>query len=300
MRTGINLADRVHTVSPTYAREILRASDWNEGIVGGEGLETDLQRAEHEGRLAGILNGCEYHHKPRRPKVGGVWELAEQALDSWILKQEGDPRCHYYALKRMVQIRREQNGVRPCLVSIGRLTAQKLYLLIQKYQDRPVMHQLLEQLRSGVFIMLGSGDPHYEQFFMDAMQQHNNFLFLNGYSESLSAALYSFGDLFVMPSIYEPCGISQMLAMRAGVPCLVHQVGGLSDTVIHGETGFSFGGNSLQEKQFNLLSTLDDSLMLYQENPAEWKKISTAAARARFTWDKSVQQYLEQLYQVGD
>ncbi|MBT8145882.1 MAG: glycogen synthase [Gammaproteobacteria bacterium] len=296
MRCGINLADRVHTVSPTYAQEILRPSDWSEGIVGGEGLEQDLQQAEHAGHLFGILNGCEYDHKPRRPKVGGVWKLAEQTLDDWITTGQGNPRSHYFALKRMVQIKREQNGVRPCLVSIGRLTAQKLYLLVQNYQDRPVMDQLLEQLRSGIFIMLGSGDPFYEQFFLKAMEKHGNFVFLNGYSESLSSALYSFGDLFVMPSIYEPCGISQMLAMRAGVPCLVHQVGGLNDTVSNGQNGFSFGGKSLQEKQLNLLTTLDDTLMLFREQPEQWKKVSRAAAKARFTWDGSVQQYLAQLY----
>jgi len=298
MRTGINLADRVHTVSPTYAREILRPSNWNEGIVGGEGLEKDLQRADREGRLLGILNGCEYDHKPRRPKVAGVWELAEQALDSWIASNNGDPRSHYFALQRLYQIRREQNGVRPCLVSIGRLTAQKLFLLVQNYQDRPVMDQLLEQLRSGIFIMLGSGDPYYEQLFTNAMRNHKNFLFLNGYSESLSSALYSFGDLFVMPSIYEPCGISQMLAMRAGVPCLVHQVGGLNDTVEDGNNGFSFGGSSLQEKQLNLLETLDSAVRLFQQQPDEWKKISRSAAKSRFTWDRSVQQYLEQLYKI--
>ena len=161
------------------------------------------------------------------------------------------------------------------------------------------MDQLLEQLRNGIFIMLGSGDSFYEQFFSNVMESHKNFVFLNGYSESLSSVLYSFGDLFVMPSIYEPCGISQMLAMRAGVPCLVHQVGGLNDTVIDGQNGFSFGGSSLQEKQFNLLTTLDDSLRLFHEQPKKWKRISQAAASARFTWDKSVYQYLEQLYRVS-
>ncbi len=300
MRTGINLADRVHTVSPTYAREILRPSDWSEGIVGGEGLEHDLQRAENQGRLLGILNGCEYGRKPRRPKVSAVWELAEQALDSWVLGRQGDPRSHYFALKRLKQIRRGQQGVRPCLVSIGRLTAQKLYLLVQNYQDRPVMDQLLEQLRSGIFIMLGSGEADYEHFFRDAMQRHRNFVFLNGYSETLSSALYGFGDLFMMPSIYEPCGISQMLAMRAGVPCVVHQVGGLSDTVIHGENGFSFSGDSLQEKQFNLFNTVDAALSLFHERPEKWKKISRSAARARFTWEQSVRQYLELLYKVRE
>ncbi|MEZ5488824.1 MAG: glycogen/starch synthase [Gammaproteobacteria bacterium] len=298
MRTGINLADRVHTVSPTYAREILRPSDWSEGIVGGEGLELDLQRAQAEGRLLGILNGCDYESVPEPPTATATFRLIEENLDRWVDRGLGNQTAHYYALKRLHGMTRAGDIARPCLVSIGRLTAQKLYLLIQNLYHRPLMDLLLEQLDKGTFIMLGSGDPDYARFFTRVMQAHQNFLYLDGYSEPLSAALYGFGDLFVMPSIYEPCGISQMLAMRAGVPCLVHQVGGLNDTVINGKNGFSFGGDNLADKQQNLLDTLQQTLSLYRDKPRKWQKIARAAKQSRFTWDTSIDQYLEHLYRA--
>jgi len=72
----------------------------------------------------------------------------------------------------------------------------------------------------------------------------------------------------------------------------------VNDTVIEGQNGFSFRGSSLQEKQLNLLTTLDDTLLLFNEQPEQWKKVSGAAAKARFTWDGSVQQYLAQLYRT--
>jgi len=181
-------------------------------------------------------------------------------------------------------------------VSIGRLTPQKLYLLVQNYRESSVMNHVLSVLKPGVFIMLGSGDREYNRFFTDMMSSHGNFLYLNGYAESLSAALYGFGDLFVMPSIYEPCGISQMLAMRNGVPCLVHQVGGLQDTVSHGRNGFSFSGRTLAEKQHNLLVTLQDTLRLYHDDPRHWGRIADAARQARFTWEASIGRYLGELY----
>ncbi len=298
MRTGINLADRVHTVSPTYAREILRPSNWTEGRVGGEGLEHDLQRADREGRLLGILNGCEYDRPPNRTAAGTVWELMEDSLDRWVTAEKGNQQAHYFALRRLNQWRNQQGPERPNLVSIGRLTSQKLYLMVQNMGDSSTMELMLNRLNPGSFIMLGSGDPAYSRFFTRIMQQHDNFLYLDGYAEELSAALYGFGDLFVMPSIYEPCGISQMLAMRAGVPCLVHGVGGLKDTVIDGKNGFTFGGESLTDKQYNLLIALQRAMTLYRGQPEAWNDIVKAAAAARFTWDKSITQYLTRLYRL--
>ncbi len=267
-----------------------------QGIVGGEGLEQDLLQVQQEGRLFGILNGCEYPAPTDKPTSAEIFDLIEQDLDNWVERGQGDSRGYYHALKCLNRFRRESDIARPCLVSIGRLTAQKLYLLVQKLDDVAVMDRLLQRLTPGTFIMLGSGDPHYARFFTRVMQQHPNFLYLDGYSEPLATALYGFGDLFVMPSIYEPCGISQMLAMRAGVPCLVHRVGGLNDTVHNGENGFSFGGASLEEKQHGLLDTLDQALTLYRGDTPQWQSIALAAARSRFTWDHAIKQYLEQLY----
>jgi len=129
------------------------------------------------------------------------------------------------------------------ITSIGRLTEQKVRLYTSELEDggNTLDHLLATLGERGIFILIGSGDPEYEAFFTRMAARHNNFLFLNHYAERLSRQLYASGDLFVMPSSFEPCGISQMLAMREGQPCLVHAVGGLKDTVSHGSNGFTFG-----------------------------------------------------------
>ena len=124
--------------------------------------------------------------------------------------------------------------------------------IVDKSTGTTLLDTILERLGSnGAFFLLGSGTAEYEQFFLEVSARHPNFIYLQGYSDALSHALYNNGDLFVMPSSFEPCGISQMLAMRAGQPCLVHAVGGLNDTVQDGVTGFSFSGADSTEQAQN-------------------------------------------------
>ena len=99
-----------------------------------------------------------------------------------------------------------------------------------------------------------------------------------------------------MPSSYEPCGISQMLAMRDGQPCLVHQVGGLKDTVIDGVNGFVFAGDSVPEQVDNLVLSCLKAIELKLNNPIQWQHICQQAQKARFLWKDPVSQYLENLY----
>ena len=99
-----------------------------------------------------------------------------------------------------------------------------------------------------------------------------------------------------MPSSFEPCGISQMLAMRAGQPCLVHQVGGLKDTIIDRENGFSFSGDTLQMQSEALLSCFEKALTLRREQPKQWQQIASNAKAARFTWSQVANEYLSKLY----
>ncbi|WP_352244219.1 glycosyltransferase, partial [Psychrobacter sp. GW208-MNA-CIBAN-0184] len=87
------------------------------------------------------------------------------------------------------------------------------------------MCQLINE-HNGRLIILGSGDKELESIFTKAMARNSNLLFLKGYGQGVGDLMYQLGDLFLMPSSFEPCGISQMLAMRAGQPCLVHSVGG--------------------------------------------------------------------------
>ncbi|KKK56858.1 hypothetical protein LCGC14_3060320 [marine sediment metagenome] len=99
-----------------------------------------------------------------------------------------------------------------------------------------------------------------------------------------------------MPSSFEPCGISQMLAMRAGQPCLVHQVGGLNDTITDLENGFSFSGDTLQMQSEALVSCFENALTVRREQPKQWDKIVSNAKAARFTWSQVAKDYLGKLY----
>lgn len=295
MRAAINLADRVNTVSPGYAREITRPSDWSQGVAGGDGLESDLRRLSDAHSLVGILNGCDYAAKiPPAVTVTELWPLVERQLDHWAAAAPAP--SHYFALRHVLRLRRRRRPVRPLFLSVSRLTYQKMGFLALDHGGQTVLDAILSRLGSGVYILLGSGDESYEALFTEHMRRHDNFLYLRGYAESLADTLYSSCDLFLMPSVFEPCGISQLLAMRAGMPCLVHRTGGLNDTVRDGRDGFSFGGQSLDEKLSNLVSAVDSALELYHRQPLEWQRIAANAASARFTWELAAGQYLESLY----
>jgi starch synthase len=162
--------------------------------------------------------------------------------------------------------------------------------------DRPALEGILEALgEHGLLLMVGTGDSDYEQFLTETASRYSNFIFLRGYSESLVAALYDMGDLFMMPSSFEPCGISQMLAMRAGQPCLVHHVGGLRDTVQDNITGFTFTGKNPTEQADNLVATLQRALIV-KARPKKWQAMCKKAAAMRFRWADSIDAYLKQLY----
>jgi starch synthase len=150
-----------------------------------------------------------------------------------------------------------------------------------------------------VLILVGSGEADFEAQMLAAAKRHRNLLFLCGYSETVADPLYRAGDLFLMPSSFEPCGISQMLAMRATQPCVVHGVGGLRDTVEDGRSGFVFGGDTPVQQARNFVDTVERALALKAEDNDKWQKICIRAASARFSWDKSARATLEQLYGIA-
>lgn len=284
MAVAIREADGINAVSPGYAREILRPSDPERGFIGGEGLESDLQTADDDGRLSGILNGCFYPgSKGRRPG----W----QGLIDAIAAQPGlaEPA-------RLQQLPKR----RPPLVmtSIGRVTDQKTALFLQETRrGETALETLLREVGGGgVLIMLGSGDRALERRLAEISGRFDNFLFLRGYAEALSEVMYRAGDLFLMPSSFEPCGISQMLAMRAGQPCVVHAVGGLRDTVREGVTGFRFSGASPRAQARQFVAAVDRAGALRRDEPERWRSICEAAANQRFTWSESARQYVVKLY----
>ena len=184
---------------------------------------------------------------------------------------------------------------------MGRAVEQKLGLLRLSCDDRRcALDALLCELgEHGLLIMLGDGDPQIETMLRMVAARHENFLFICGYSPKLADALYHNGDLFLMPSSYEPCGISQMLAMRAGQPCLVHHVGGLRDTVRHGVDGFGFSGESRAAQVTQMLRAFSDVRKLRDSEPARYKQIAKAAAAVRFSWAASAAVYLHNIYRAS-
>ncbi len=300
MAMAIRLCDRVSTVSPTYAGEICRPSDPETGFIGGEGLEEDLVRARDEGRLSGVLNGC-YYDAPvgRRPGWQRLLAMVDAQLHDWARQQPAN-RAHALALERLAHLPKRRPA--HLLTSIGRLVPQKATLLLRQLDDgRSTLQHIADSMgRKGVIFLLGSGDPDLEERMLEEAYKIPNLVFLHGYSETLAAPFYRGGDLFLMPSSFEPCGISQMLAMRGGQPCVVHGVGGLRDTVEDGVTGFVFDGHSPDEQARDFVSTTERALQLRTNDPIAWQDICKQAALQRFDWASSAEQTIRTLYGEGN
>jgi len=296
MAAAIRLADVVSTVSPSYAAEICEPSDDELGFIGGEGLEQALAGANRDGRLVGILNGCNYTQSiGRRPGWQRILKLATEQLGSWRETDSANP-AHEIALQTLESLPKRRP--KHVLTSIGRLVRQKASLLFEELPDgRTAFDTILDDLGSdGVVIFLGSGEAYYEQQVLETARRARNLLFLCGYSETLANPLYRTGDLFLMPSSFEPCGISQMLAMRATQPCVVHGVGGLKDTVADNRSGFVFGGDTPQQQAVNFVATVKRALGVKTDKNDTWQKICIRAASERFSWAESARQTIEKLY----
>lgn len=299
MAIGIRLADAVNTVSPSYAEDILKPNAIEEaGFHGGEGLQEDLQNARDDGRLFGVLNGCDYPASGAEPRRS--WPQLLALLHAETLALAGEDAllasAHYIALQRLQGLARKRRGV--LVTSVGRVVDQKLGLLQVVLDDgRTALEALLAELgERGLLLMLGNGDPDIEAALRKIAARHENFVFICGFVASLAPVIYRHGDLFLMPSSYEPCGISQMLAMRDGQPCLVHHVGGLRDTVHHEVDGFGFNGENRAAQASALVRTFAAALALREQSPARFKQIAKASAAARFRWSDSAAVYVRDLY----
>ena len=297
MAVGIRLADAVHTVSPSYKEDIMKPSDPPE-FIGGEGLELDLQKANKEGRLFGILNGCNYKNI-RSAKRKLIFRNIVKAIFIWLQQESKKYKADFLAHTGEKVVAYLDTPPDFIFSSVARLTEQKFYFIKRSPE---AFIQILEKLQeiNGAFLLLGTGAPEYEELFRDLSRNHKNFIFINGQSEDVIDSIYLESNLYFMPSLFEPCGISQMLAMRNGNPCLVHHTGGLKDTVKDGVTGFAFDGESYDDKIHDMVRAFDDAVSVYLYDQPRWKEIKANAKRQRFTWKKSVEEYYKLLYSIRE
>lgn len=295
MAVGIRLADAVHTVSPSYKEDIKKPSN-PPHFIGGEGLEEYLKQADEENRLFGILNGANYSDV-QMPERGILLRQCVRRLFRWLQEEKKDYKAHYLAHTGEKITRFQEHKPDFICTSVARLTEQKFYFFRDNSELLPALMEKLREV-NGVYILLGTGAPEYERIFREASYRHKNLIFINAQSESIIDMLYQDANLYLMPSLFEPCGISQMLAMRNGQPCLVHNTGGLKDTVVHGKTGFSFNGETIEEKEKDFIRVFSETVDLFFDDKKAWKQICKNAKKQRFTWEKSVGEYYEHLYHI--
>jgi starch synthase len=273
LKAGIMAADALSTVSPRYAREIQTREQ-------GHGLDW-LLRARHD-RLAGITNGVDYEiwNPETDPHIASNFSAADLS---------GKRECKIDLLRRFgLPIDPE----RPIIATISRLVGQKGYDLI-----RQMSQSILET--GSFFIALGAGAREYEDFLQRWHDLAPNQVGIyKGYAgEPLAHQIEAGADMFLMPSLYEPCGLNQMYSMRYGTVPIVRATGGLDDTVQHYNpvdgtgTGFKFGpyeGGALLEK-------IREALYFY-DRPEHWQKIQHNGMLVDHSWTAAAKKYIE-LYQ---
>jgi starch synthase len=272
MRHGILYADAVTTVSPTYAREICTPA-------GGHGLDGDLR--SRGAALSGILNGVDYEewnpatdpllpHHFDRDDLGGKALNKEALLD--LLRMPAPPGT-------------------PLIGMVTRLTEQKGIDLLSD-----VLPELLGS-REARLVVLGSGEARYERF-MQSLQERfpGRAVYHAGYSEELAHLIEAAADMFLMPSLYEPCGLNQMYSMRYGTVPIVRRTGGLADSVRHFDPSTGEGtGVVFNDFDANAVRWALDTAFQWFSWPSVWGRLVQNGMQENFSWDHQGAEY-ERLY----
>ena len=309
MLTAIRLADAVHVVSPTYAEEVLLPNDPATGRCGGEGLDEDMRNAAAAGRLHGILNGCDYPAGRVPPKLDAarLFGNVRDLLPSLLYSAPDEKRRwlpHITVLARLGNPALVPSAEKLLLTCVTRAAGQKVDLMRTPVSESvagksgvSALEQILRDLGDkGVLVMISSGEHDIEDFLTGLAVRYTNFIFINGFAAPIADALYASGDMFLMPSSFEPCGIAQMLAMRDGQVVVAHATGGLKDTIRDGTDGFLFSGGSLVEKADNFAAAVRKAVAMKISDAGGWAKMVASARAVRFEWSRAANEYIAKLY----
>ena len=273
LKGAIQLAERVNTVSETYAREILDP-------YFSYGLDKIL--TVEQGKLRGILNGIDVDKF--NPKTDPMIPV------NYDLKTFEDKVQNKLAFQKEMDL--EVNADIPLIGMVTRLTHQKGIDLILQASE--------EILKTGAqLVILGTGDAHYESALRSLEHyRHDRVRSILLFSNEMSAKIYAASDLFLMPSKTEPCGLSQLISMRYGTVPVVHRVGGLRDTVIPftGVEGNGFTFESFQAG--DMMDAIYRAVTCFYQSPDEWKQIIKNNLQKDVSWEQSAKKYLDLYHEV--
>ena len=271
LKGGLVFADAITTVSNTYAEEI--KTDFY-----GEGLNGLL--CARSGDLRGIVNGIDY-------------DEFNPDTDAYITTHYNVDNFRKMKIKNKRELQEElgldHNDKAMLIGIVSRLTDQKGFDLIAYVMDELCQDNI--QL-----VILGTGEERYENMFRHFDWKYNGKVSANiYYSEALSHKIYASCDAFLMPSLFEPCGLSQLMSLRYGTVPIVRETGGLKDTVwpyneFEGTgTGFSFANYNAHE----MLAAIRYAERIYYDQKRDWNKIVERGMKADFSWNVSAKKYQE-------
>ncbi len=273
LKGGIVYADYVTTVSDTYAEEI-KSAFYGEGLDG-------LMRARSN-CLCGIVNGIDY-------------EEYDPETDPYLVQNFNAVNFRKEKVKNKLALQEEldleRDGKKFMVGVVSRLTDQKGFDLVEC-----VMEELCDT--DTQLVILGTGDPKYENLFRHYEWKYHGRVSSNIYYNNERAhKIYASCDAFLMPSLFEPCGLSQLISLRYGTVPIVRETGGLRDTVVpYNEyegtgTGFSFANYNAHE----MLSIVRYAKHIYYNKKREWNKLVDRGMAMDFSWKSSAKKY-EDLY----
>lgn len=273
MKMGLTYADRISTVSETYAKEI---QTWEFGY----GMDGILRSRRDV--LSGIVNGIDYLSNDPETDSRITYHYNVEHL-------EGKAKNKQVLQERLGLERRDV----PIVSMITRLADQKGLDILSH-----VFHEMMQ--RDVQFVLLGTGETRFEYFFREMAHRYPGRASLNiFFDETLAQQIYAGSDLFLMPSRFEPCGLGQMFSLRYGTVPIARKTGGLADTIIPYDAKTNVGNGFLFESYDGggIIWALDQALQVYHKGKENWINVVKNAMNSNYSWAISAEKYIE-LYEM--
>jgi len=274
LKGGITASDAVVTVSPNYAREILSPEF-------GEGLEGVLEY--RKSKITGILNGID-------TASWDPWRDKAIPANFRTGDMKGKQTCRAVLLSECGWV----GFSGPLIVSVGRLVRQKGLELL--------LHALDEILSMGArLVLIGTGERELEErFSREAIRRQDGLHFRRAFDEGFARLAYAGGDIFIMPSLFEPCGLSQMISMRYGTVPVARGVGGLVDTVSDADAGPRGTGFLFDDFTPEALMCAVKRALTHFSEPRSWSQLRKRCMEKDFSWDLSARSYMTLYSSLSD